>query len=93
MKYLKLFENFEDIHKICEKYDIKNYTINGDGSIDVDGDVDLWNKGLDELPLKFNNISGDFICSLNNYNFITKNFKIKKPHQGRILLNKSDLRI
>ncbi len=39
MKYLKLFESFEDIDKICKKYSIKNYTINTDGSIDVDGDM------------------------------------------------------
>ena len=40
MKYLKLFENFDQtkIDKICKKYGIENYTINPDGSIDVDGD-------------------------------------------------------
>ncbi len=35
MKYLKLFESFEDIDEICKKYSIENYTINTDGSIDV----------------------------------------------------------
>ena len=30
MKYLKLFESFEDIERICRKYNIKNYTINTD---------------------------------------------------------------
>ena len=65
MKYLKLFENFEDIHKICKKYGIKNYTINDDGSIDVDGDVILHKEGLTKLPLNFNNISGYFNCSNN----------------------------
>jgi len=65
MKYIKLFENFEDIHKICKEYDIKNYTINPDGSIDVDGDVFLYNKGLTKLPLKFNHVSGYFSCSGN----------------------------
>jgi len=65
MKYLKLFENFEDIHKICKKYGIKNYTINNDGTIDVDGDVYLWRKGFTKLPLKFNHVSGDFSCHYN----------------------------
>ena len=65
MKYIKLFENFEDIHKICKKYGIKNYTINSDGSIDVDGDVILHKEGLTKLPLNFNNISGYFNCSNN----------------------------
>ena len=67
MKYLKLFENFDDIHTICEEYGIKNYTINGDGSIDVDGSVYLCNyEGLTKLPLKFNNVSGHFNCDHNN---------------------------
>lgn len=29
----------KDIHSICKKYGIKNYSINEDGSIDVDGNV------------------------------------------------------
>jgi len=31
----------DNIYRICEEYGIKNYTINPDGSIDVDGDVNL----------------------------------------------------
>ncbi len=31
--------NIQKIHNICKKYDIENYSINSDGSIDVDGDV------------------------------------------------------
>jgi len=65
MKYLKLFENFEDIHKICREYGIKNYTINTDGSIDVDGNVNLSEMGLTKLPLKFNHVSGYFDCHHN----------------------------
>jgi hypothetical protein len=42
-----------DIDSICEKYGITNYTINDDGSIDVDGDVNLSCKNLTKLPLKF----------------------------------------
>jgi len=74
MKHLKLFESFEDIDSICKKYGIDNYTINSDGSIDVDGDVELYNKGLTskiynlyyvklyKLPLKFGKVTGDFYC-------------------------------
>ena len=58
-------ESKEDIHSICRKYDIKNYTINEDGSIDVDGNVNLYDKKLIELPLKFGKVSGDFDCSEN----------------------------
>ena len=65
MKYLRLFESFEDIKEICKKYSITNYTINQDGSIDVNEYVDLSNKGLTKLPLKFNKINGIFNCSWN----------------------------
>jgi hypothetical protein len=70
MKYLKLFENFNqsEIVDICKKYGIKNYTINPDGSIDVDGDVWLVGNQLKELPLKFNRIIGDFNCIANRLN-------------------------
>jgi hypothetical protein len=54
------------ISLICKKYNIKNYTINGDGSIDVNGSVNLYNKGLTELPLVFNKVSGYFDCGRNN---------------------------
>ena len=65
MKHLKLFENFNDIDSICEKFGIENYTINPDGSIDVQGNVDLSDMGLTKLPLRFGNVSGDFYCGNN----------------------------
>ncbi|MCK9477055.1 MAG: hypothetical protein M0R46_14105 [Candidatus Muirbacterium halophilum] len=68
MKYLKNFNeniNSSEIKAICKKYNIKNYTINDDGSIDVDGEVDLYNKKLKALPLKFRKVSGNFDCGYN----------------------------
>jgi hypothetical protein len=69
MKYLKsynkLFESENSIHKLCREYRITNYTINDDGSIDVDGNVDLSGRGLTKLPLKFRNVSGYFSCHYN----------------------------
>ena len=65
MKHLKLFESFKekDIHAICREYGIKNYTINEDGSIDVDGNAHLsFKKDLTKLPLKFRNVTGNFYC-------------------------------
>ena len=53
------------IHDICKKYSITNYTINDDGTIDVDGDVDLSGYDLSEIPLTFNKVSGYFYCSYN----------------------------
>ena len=38
------------------------YIINDDGSIDVNGDVNLSNKDLTKIPFKFRNVSGDFHC-------------------------------
>ena len=55
----------QEIHTICEKYNINNYSINPDGSIDVDGNVNLTSLNLTELPLKFNKVSGYFNCSYN----------------------------
>ncbi len=52
----------QEIHNICEKYNIKNYIINSDGSIDVDGNVNLFNTNLIKIPLKFNRITGYFDC-------------------------------
>ncbi|MCK9477780.1 MAG: hypothetical protein M0R46_17845 [Candidatus Muirbacterium halophilum] len=68
MKYIKTFNestNTSEIEAICKKYNIKNYIINEDGSIDVDGNVDLYKEKLKVLPLKFRKVSGDFNCSSN----------------------------
>ena len=62
MKYLKLYENFNKIKGICEKYNVRNYTINQDETVDVDGDVYLSFKKLSKLPLNFGKVSGSFNC-------------------------------
>ena len=69
---MKLFryENFikeskEDIDSICKKFGIKNYTINEDSTVDVDWDVNLYDKGLTKIPLKFGKVSGYFSCGDN----------------------------
>ena len=38
------------------------YTINDDGSIDVEGDVDLSHEKLTKIPFNFGKVSGDFFC-------------------------------
>jgi hypothetical protein len=55
----------ETIHDICKKYEIKKYTINPDGSIDVNDNVFLDNKRLTQLPLRFNKVTGSFDCASN----------------------------
>ena len=41
------------------------YTINDDGSIDVDGNVNLSRKKLTKIPFNFSKVSGNFYCSDN----------------------------
>jgi len=65
IKKYKIFESNTEIDKICRKYKIKNYTINSDNSVDVDGDVDLWGKKLESIPLNFNIVNGYFYCGRN----------------------------
>lgn len=54
----------KEIHKICKKYKIKNYTIS-DGVVDVDGYVDFFGNRLSKLPLKFGVVKYWFNCSFN----------------------------
>jgi hypothetical protein len=71
MKSYKEFirESKRDIHSICDEYGINDYTINPDGSIDVDGNIILsydFERGeLTNIPLKFAKIIGDFECDRN----------------------------
>ena len=58
-------ESKEDIDSICKKFDIENYTINEDSTVEVDGNVDLYDKRLTKLPLKFGKVSGNFSCLYN----------------------------
>jgi hypothetical protein len=52
--------------EFCEKY-LYNYSINPDDTIDVNGDVKLWNRlgDMKKLPVKFGKVSGSFDCSVN----------------------------
>jgi hypothetical protein len=43
----------------------KNYTINQDLSVDANGSVVLYGKKLQEFPVIFGKISGNFNCSTN----------------------------
>ena len=65
LSYKKFFESKQEIDSICRKYGIQNYTINPDESIDVDVNVDLSNRGLKKIPLKFRNVRGGFSCEDN----------------------------
>ena len=60
-----MIDKTKNIDSICRKYNIINYTINSDGSIDVNGNVNLGYNKLTKLPLKFNKVSGSFSCYQN----------------------------
>jgi hypothetical protein len=53
--------------EFCERY-LKNYTINPDGTIDVNRDVNLHGQlgDMKKLPVKFGKVSGYFECRMNN---------------------------
>ena len=55
----------EEIDLLCKKFNIVNYSINSDLSIDVQGDVDLSGLKLRLLPLRFSRVSGHFDCRSN----------------------------
>ena len=59
--------NKAEIEAWCEEMDIRNYTINSQGEIDVDRSVNLMCKDFKELPYKFGRVNGYFdICSNQN---------------------------
>lgn len=66
----------QEIKHICDQYEIENYTINPDGSIDVDGSVYISGYRLSKLPLKFNRIRYNFYCG-NNLLTTFENFPIE----------------
>jgi len=55
------------ITRWLDEMGIKNYIINDDYTIDVEGNVDLFNRGLDKFPdyIKFGKVGGNFSCSKN----------------------------
>ena len=65
-----------DIEAWCEEMGIKNYTINSQGEIDVDGDVSL-SGGRDfsskVLPYKFGKVTGHFTLAHNKNIISLKN--------------------
>jgi hypothetical protein len=50
----------------CQKY-LNDYTINSDGSIDINGSVYIWSRlgDMEKLPVKFGKVSGYFWCDGN----------------------------
>lgn len=59
-----------NIRKWLNRYNVKNYTLVPDEQygfvVNVDGDVNLYNKQISAIEIKFNIVSGYFYCPLNN---------------------------
>lgn len=49
-----------------DSMEIKDYIINDDYSVDVNGSVNISNKKIKKIPVKFRFIQGNFDCSRNN---------------------------
>jgi signal peptidase I len=61
------FNKHNEIMKFKKTYGILgDYTINPDGSVDVDGDVKMVRMGLTKIPVKFGKVGGYFDCSDNH---------------------------
>ena len=73
---VKKFNKFL-INSICKDLNIRNYTINNDMTVDVDGDVEILNKKFKKIPFKFNEINGNFYIH-NNSNLISLKNSPKK---------------
>lgn len=53
------------VHFMMEKYNISNYKINADMTVDVEDSVDMSMKNIKKIPVKFGKINGNFDCSAN----------------------------
>jgi hypothetical protein len=62
MRRIQTFESISEIERLCNKYGIENWTINSDGLVDVDGDVDLSQYRLTKIPINFGRVRGYFYC-------------------------------
>ena len=58
--------NLDYVINTCKKYNITNYKINSDMTIDVYDNVSFYLCYLDEIPLMFNKIDGWLDLSHNN---------------------------
>jgi len=59
----KLFEHLnkiKEIEKWLDSMGVENYTINNDLTVDVNGDVKLYDKNLVEIPIQFGVVTGYF---------------------------------
>jgi len=56
----------EEVKLLLDIYKIKNYTINNNLTVDVHGNVKIYNRGLNVIPIQFGVVKGYFDCSNSN---------------------------
>lgn len=54
-----------EIEEWLDENNVRNYTINKDYSVNVDGNVNLEKLDLEEIPVEFNEVTGLFSCADN----------------------------
>ena len=60
-----MLQSKSEIAAWLDKYNIENYTINDDLTVDVAGNVDLYYNKLATIPIQFGKVTGWFDCSNN----------------------------
>lgn len=51
------------IKQILDRHGIEGYTINPDGTVDVNGNVNFSNHNIPSIPVQFGHVTGSFECS------------------------------
>ncbi len=57
-------EQIKFLDKVCKGR--LNWTLNSEGKVDVAGNVDISQRGLTEIPVKFGKVDSHFNCNSNN---------------------------
>jgi hypothetical protein len=61
-----MLQTRKEIEDWLNKNGIENYTINDDLTVDIDGIVNFYNKGLTEIPIQFGIVNNWFDCRFNH---------------------------
>lgn len=105
MKYIKTYEGLFDffkkksketdvkklnIIKLCKLYNINDYRITDEYTVNVNGPVDLSFKNLKTIPIKFGVVRGTFDCSGNFLeNLINSPFRVEANYLCKNQYNKT----
>ncbi len=63
MKNILTQKYIDNIHQMCDRFDIFHYEIRNDGKVDVQQSVYMKYAKFKKFPIKFGRIDGDFDCT------------------------------